>query len=495
MKTGYRIQDGGFRESGRAAFAAVVVVALTITLGIMAAQTVRRDIIVDGNGTVVAPQGFWATNAAGITNAIHSVATNDSRLALAETAVQPGASYTNISGLAAVAHTGNYSDLGGKPTLGTAASSNSTDFAPSSRMIAGVDLSANRTLADFGAASVRQIKTGNFTAAINGCYTINGNVTITDPSGTSGQIYSVLVGAGSASIGGATYLPSRMEIVRYYSGNWTTLSPQLSDPLALGSNLTVNGNTRLGDALGDTLNVSDGALAVSATGQVTAAYQTASANTPLASTGVITPDALIFETASLGVLRPGTTWQAASSTAISKSVTAAIVAGVVTTTANHTLVVGDAVTFTSLMNPANMANATTYWVASVPTTTTFTFSASLGGSAISSASADAGSATVATAAWGNWAAVTNNFWAQVIKTQVAATAPGWSRIGIYNFLMNAGESSAAKAERGFTFWLRPNMPGDTMFATDFYFGAQLTETGGPLAARGLRVTLQPSGSN
>ena len=228
---------------------------------------------------------------------------------------------------------------------------------------------------------------------------------------------------------------------------------------------------------------------------MTAAYQTASANTPLASTGVITPDALIFETASLGVLRPGTTWQAASSTAISKSVTAAIVAGVVTTTANHTLVVGDAVTFTSLMNPANMANATTYWVASVPTTTTFTFSASLGGSAISSASADAGSATVATAAWGNWAAVTNNFWAQVIKTQVAATAPGWSRIGIYNFLMNAGESSAAKAERGFTFWLRPNMPGDTMFATDFYFGAQLTETGGPLAARGLRVTLQPSGSN
>jgi lysophospholipase L1-like esterase len=81
--------------------AALVVLALTVTLGIMAAQTVRRDLVVDGNGTVVAPVGFWATNAAGITNAIgaHYVATNDSRLTLASTALQPGTALTNISGL------------------------------------------------------------------------------------------------------------------------------------------------------------------------------------------------------------------------------------------------------------------------------------------------------------------------------------------------------------------------------------------------------------
>lgn len=39
----------------------------------------------------------------------------------------------NVTGLATVATTGNYTDLGGKPTLGTAASSNSTAFATSAQ--------------------------------------------------------------------------------------------------------------------------------------------------------------------------------------------------------------------------------------------------------------------------------------------------------------------------------------------------------------------------
>ena len=72
-------------EIGKAAFVALVALAAAVTLSFTAAQTVRRDLVVDGNGTVVAPSGFWATNAAGITNAIgtnftpaaHATATNN----------------------------------------------------------------------------------------------------------------------------------------------------------------------------------------------------------------------------------------------------------------------------------------------------------------------------------------------------------------------------------------------------------------------------------
>jgi len=112
---------------------------------------------------------------------------------------------------------------------------------PTSRTINGVDLSANRTLNDIGAASVRLIKTTNFTADINGRYTVAGTATVTDPSGTtSGQIYSVVIGSGTATIGGVAYAPSRVEVIRYYNGSaWTTLSPTFSD------NLTLNGTGNL----------------------------------------------------------------------------------------------------------------------------------------------------------------------------------------------------------------------------------------------------------
>jgi hypothetical protein len=86
------------------------------------------------------------------------------------------------------------------------------------------------------AAQRREIKTTNFTAEINGRYTTNGTgIVVTDATGTgAGQVYSVLCGSGTVVIGGVTYSPSRMEIVRYYNGStWVTLAPTISDNLIL----------------------------------------------------------------------------------------------------------------------------------------------------------------------------------------------------------------------------------------------------------------------
>lgn len=65
---------------------------------------------------------------------------------------------------------------------------------------------------------------------------------------------------------------------------WTWVKTQaqtFAGNLGIGGNLTSNGSVVLGDALGDTLNAANGALAVSSTGQVTAGYQTANSTTSL----------------------------------------------------------------------------------------------------------------------------------------------------------------------------------------------------------------------
>ena len=98
-------------------------------------------------------------------------------------------------------------------------------------------------------ASVRVIQTTDFTAAVNGRYTVFGTATVTDPTGTvAGQIYSVICASGSATMGGVAYLPSRVEIVRAYNGTaWTTLTPQFSDSLTLsGTNNTAANQTLTG---------------------------------------------------------------------------------------------------------------------------------------------------------------------------------------------------------------------------------------------------------
>ena len=151
---------------------------------------------------------------------------------------------------------------------------------PLTRVIGSADLSANRSLADIGAESVRLIKTTNFTADVNGRYTSSHasvKIVVTDPAGTvAGQIYSVLVGLGTMDFGSGTiYSASRMEIVRYYNGSsWSTLAPTLYDNVILGANLAVNGNTTLGDASGDTITITGKARGANQTDEYGDSYMT-----------------------------------------------------------------------------------------------------------------------------------------------------------------------------------------------------------------------------
>ena len=101
-------------ENGRAPIIALAGIAALLTISILTAQTVRRDLVLDGNGTVVAPSGFWATNAASITNAVGTNYATRAQGILAASALQAGASWTNISG------------------LGTAATNAASVFAPAS---------------------------------------------------------------------------------------------------------------------------------------------------------------------------------------------------------------------------------------------------------------------------------------------------------------------------------------------------------------------------
>ena len=93
------------------------------------------------------------------------------------------------------------------------------------------------TPASIGAATVRLIKTSAFTAEINGRYETEGNVTVTDPVGTvAGQLYSVVCGSGTLTIGGAGYTGSCVEIIRRYSGSaWVTPGPNFSDPITVAA--------------------------------------------------------------------------------------------------------------------------------------------------------------------------------------------------------------------------------------------------------------------
>jgi hypothetical protein len=79
-----------------------------------------------------------------------------------------------------------------------------------------------------------------------------------------------------------------------------------------------------------------------------------------------------------------------------RTITAAVAAGIFTTTANHGLAIEQPIIFSSLTSPANVANGTTYYVASIPSRTTFLIATEPGGSAIANATADAGTATVTT---------------------------------------------------------------------------------------------------
>jgi hypothetical protein len=81
-----------------------------------------------------------------------------------------------------------------------------------------------------------------------------------------------------------------------------------------------------------------------------------------------------------------------------RSVTAAVVAGVFTTTANHGFTPGQEVVFTGFTGEANFTEGTTYFVKAIPSATTFTIAATATGAALTTATADAGTGTITTPA-------------------------------------------------------------------------------------------------
>ena len=106
-------------------------------------------------------------------------------------------------------------------------------------------------------ASVRLIQTGDFSATVNGRYTVSGTATVTDPTGTqAGQIYSVVIGDNSlVTLGSAQYASSRVELVREYNGSsWVTLPPRFSDSLILSGTANTANNQTLAGGTGSLLN-------------------------------------------------------------------------------------------------------------------------------------------------------------------------------------------------------------------------------------------------
>jgi hypothetical protein len=97
--------------------------------------------------------------------------------------------------------------------------------------------SGSFTKGDPGSGATAVISSANFTASTGVRYITTTTLTVTDPVGTAvGQNYEVLVGAGTCTIGGVAFAPSRIEIIRYFNGtSWQTQSPVFTD------NLTLNG--------------------------------------------------------------------------------------------------------------------------------------------------------------------------------------------------------------------------------------------------------------
>jgi hypothetical protein len=119
-----------------------------------------------------------------------------------------------------------------------------------------------------------------------------------------------------------------------------------------------------------------------------------------------------------------------------RSVTAAVVAGVFTTTANHGFAVGQPVVGTGFTNEANWTEGTTYYVAATPSPTTFTIAATSGGAALITASADAGTGTITTPA-----RTTDEISATATFTTIASALQSLDTIGDGNVTVSgiAGE--------------------------------------------------------
>ena len=101
------------------------------------------------------------------------------------------------------------------------------------------DVTSLQTALD-GKAPSTVIASANFTAVSGTRYITTQTLTITDPTGTAvGQNYEVMVGAGTATIGGIAYAPSRIEIIRYFNGtSWQTQNATITGSLTIGGYVT-----------------------------------------------------------------------------------------------------------------------------------------------------------------------------------------------------------------------------------------------------------------
>jgi len=114
---------------------------------------------------------------------------------------------------------------------GSSASASITGTAPTQTLALTIPRGSPGT----GATAV--VSSANFTASTGTCYVTTATLTVSDPaSASTGDNYQVIIGAGTCTIGGVAYAPSRIEVVRYYNGSaWVT------SPSVYSDNLTLNG--------------------------------------------------------------------------------------------------------------------------------------------------------------------------------------------------------------------------------------------------------------
>ena len=110
-----------------------------------------------------------------------------------------------------------------------------------------------------------------------------------------------------------------------------------------------------------------------------------------------------------------------------RTVTAAVVAGVFTTTANHGFALNQTIEGSGFTNEANWVEGTHYFVKAVPSPTTFTISATEGGTALTTATADAGTGTIT-----SHARTTSQLAATASAADVQAALQALSNIGSGN---------------------------------------------------------------